>query len=68
MRTLACILFFAVAGCAAVKPWQRGRLAAPAMQPEPDPYARAAEQSLYEIIEGATFAGIGEAGAGCGCH
>jgi hypothetical protein len=57
-------------GCARVAPWQRGELANPAMQFEVDPYADVQEQSIREITEGATFggAGVGSAGAGCGCH
>jgi hypothetical protein len=56
--------------CAEVRPWQRERLASPAMQFEVDPYADGQEDSILEITEGGTFAGggPGSAGAGCGCH
>jgi hypothetical protein len=57
-------------GCVVVKPWQRERLASPAMQFEMGPYAEAQQGSVVEITEGGTFgsAGPGSAGAGCGCH
>lgn len=64
---LGCI---ALSGCAAVKPWQRERLASPAMQFEMAPIADGQRDSVLEITEGGTFvgAGPGSAGAGCGCH
>jgi hypothetical protein len=59
-------------GCVTVRPWERGRLASPAMQFQQDPFADEQEQSILEITEGATYAsagaGAGGAGAGCGCH
>jgi hypothetical protein len=57
-------------GCARVRPWQRGRLASPAMQFQMAPFADAQKDSVLEITEGSTFssAGPGSAGAGCGCH
>lgn len=58
------------AGCARVKPWQRGELASPAMQFQMSPLSHAQLDSVLEITEGSTFssAGPGSAGAGCGCH
>jgi hypothetical protein len=57
-------------GCARVRPWQRGRLASPAMQFQMAPFADSQQDSVLEITEGSTFpsAGPGSAGAGCGCH
>ncbi len=57
-------------GCARVRPWQRGRLASPAMQFQMAPLADSQRDSVLEITEGSTFpsAGPGSAGAGCGCH
>jgi uncharacterized protein DUF4266 len=68
MRKVFCLLMFA--GCAHVQPWERERLASPAMQFQVDPYADEQEQTILEITEGATFGGSGPAGAGagCGCH
>ena len=67
---LIVLLAAAAAGCAAVRPWERGRLAAPAMQFAIDGYADGQVDTIHEITEGATFAagGPGAAGAGCGCH
>ena len=58
------------AGCARVRPWQRGRLASPAMQFQMAPFSDGQRDSVLEITEGSTFpsAGPGSAGAGCGCH
>ena len=60
----------ALVGCAPVRPWQRERLASPAMQFQMSPFADAQRDSVLEITEGSTFssAGPGNAGAGCGCH
>jgi len=58
------------ASCTHVRPWQRERLAGPAMQYQMAPAAEAQTDSILEITEGNTFpsAGPGNAGAGCGCH
>lgn len=57
-------------GCARVRPWERERLASPAMQFQMEPFADGQRDSVLEITEGSTFssAGPGNAGAGCGCH
>ena len=67
---LALVAAVALAGCARVRPWERERLASPAMQFQMAPLADAQRDSVLEITEGATFssAGPGSAGAGCGCH
>jgi hypothetical protein len=58
------------AGCARVRPWERERLASPAMQFQMAPFAEGQRDSVLEITEGSTFSGAGPggAGAGCGCH
>jgi len=69
MRKWFFIWIVVAAGCAHVRPWERGRLASPAMQFEYDAYAGGEESSVLEITEGGTFAGNGPGGgAGCGCH
>jgi Domain of unknown function (DUF4266) len=73
MRTLTFVALIAAmalaAGCATVKPWERGRLAQPTMQFAVDPYAGEQESTIEEITEGASYSGQpGNAGAGCGCH
>jgi hypothetical protein len=54
-----------LAGCAAVKPYQRELLAQPGMSF--DPAATEAEQHMLESRE-ASFGGYGSTGGGCGCN
>ena len=67
---LVLLATFGLTGCARVRPWQRERLAGPAMQFQMAPFADGQRDSVLEITEGSTFssAGPGSAGAGCGCH
>lgn len=67
---LAALLLVGGSGCARVRPWQRERLASPAMQFQMNPWAEGQVGGVVEITEGNTFAGAGPggAGAGCGCH
>ena len=67
---LILVLLVAGAGCARVRPWERGRLASPAMRFQMEPGAEAQRDTVLEITEGGTFSssGPGSAGAGCGCH
>jgi hypothetical protein len=67
---IAIVCLLLGAGCARVKPWERDRLASPAMQFQMAPLANDQLDSVLEITEGSTFgsAGPGTAGAGCGCH
>jgi len=53
-------------GCATVQPWQRGRLADPAMTFDPDPAQTAFMTHWQEAREGAA-GGFGVQGGGCGC-
>jgi hypothetical protein len=68
-RVLLCALFFAVSGCGAVKPWERGALAHRTMDSKAgDRYC--SESFLghtYDVREGAS-GGTGKAGGGCGCN
>lgn len=71
--TLACVLALALpaaSGCSHVAPYERERLANPAMRFEMDSTSDAQRLSVHEITEGGTFpsAGPGNAGAGCGCN
>jgi hypothetical protein len=54
-------------GCAAVAPWERGRLAEPHMALEPDPAQRELRDHTYRSREAATSGPLGE-GGGCGCY
>jgi hypothetical protein len=59
-----------LAACATIKPpqpWEKGDLAKPAMQVDPDPLALKIEQHIYASKEGAT-GGYGVGGGGCGCN
>jgi hypothetical protein len=70
IKLVLCAGLALAAGCARVRPWERDRLASPAMQFQMAPIANEQLDSVLEITEGSTFsgAGPGNAGAGCGCH
>ena len=55
------------AGCTAVKPWQRGRMAKPCMALDPAPESTLVEQHVYQYREGSA-GGYGGLGGGCGCN
>lgn len=56
-----------VTGCATVKPWQRGMLADPVMQPDRNPMASALSDHVYFSREAAS-GGRTVGGGGCGCN
>ena len=56
-----------ISGCANVKPWERGSLALPGMQIDPDPLISGADDHIYFSRE-ATKGGRGFGGGGCGCN
>jgi hypothetical protein len=60
-------LAFAATGCAAVPPWDRGRLAKPCMRLDPEPESTLIEQHVYQYREGSA-GGYGGLGGGCGCN
>jgi hypothetical protein len=55
-----------VTGCATVQPWQRGRLADPAMEFDPDSGQTAYMTHWQEAREGSA-GGYGVQSGGCGC-
>ncbi len=70
LRVVAIAGVAAVAGCAAYappRPWEKGDLARPSMQLDPDPLESRAQQHVYTSKEGAS-GGIGVGGGGCGCN
>jgi Domain of unknown function (DUF4266) len=71
MRIVPPVLFVLVcAGCATLEPpkaWERGDLAKPSMQIEPDKLATKIDQHVYASKEAAT-GGYGVGGGGCGCN
>jgi len=69
-RLLAGAAVVAAAGCATIappKPWERGDLAKPAMQIDPDRLETKIQQHVYTSKEAAT-GGYGVGGGGCGCN
>ena len=69
-RAAAVLLAMALAGCATMsppQPWERGTLARPEMQFDPDPLDTKITQHIYTSKEAAT-GGYGAGGGGCGCN
>ena len=71
MMRLRCLLILAMlailAGCATVKPWERGTLARTDMQLQADPLQTGFEDHIYFSKE-ASSGGRGFGGGGCGCN
>lgn len=57
----------ALAACAPVQAWERGRLAQAHMALDADPLLSAMDEHIYSSKEAAS-GGIGPAGGGCGCN
>lgn len=57
----------ALAGCANVKPWERGYLAKPEMSFDSDTAEARNLQHIYSSKE-AAHGGYGVGGGGCGCN
>ena len=53
--------------CATVQPWERGTLARPEMQLDPNPLQTGLYEQVYDSKEAAS-GGTSAAGAGCGCN
>ena len=73
-RAARCLLLLvtvtALAGCATLdppKPWEKGQLARPDMQFDPDPLEARMNQHVYTSKEGSS-GGYGIGGGGCGCN
>jgi hypothetical protein len=74
LRGIARMLLLAaavgLAGCATMQPpqpWEKGTLARPEMQFDPDPLDTKITQHIYTSKEAAT-GGYGAGGGGCGCN
>ena len=71
VRLVAALLAGAVTlglgACAGVQPWERGTLARPEMQLDPNPLQSGLYEQVYDSKEAAS-GGAGTAGAGCGCN
>ena len=64
------LLAMTAAGCATMappQPWEKGTLARPEMQFDPDPLDTKITQHIYSSKEAAT-GGYGAGGGGCGCN
>ena len=69
-RMAPIVFAIAVAGCATMappQPWEKGNLARPEMQFDPDPLDTKITQHIYTSKEAAT-GGYGAGGGGCGCN
>ena len=60
-------LLLALCGCETVQPWERGTLAKPEMQWQPDAMEANLQSHIYYSKE-ASSGGTGAAGGGCGCN
>ena len=69
-RATLILIAIAVSGCATMappQPWEKGNLARPEMQFDPDPLDTKITQHIYTSKEAAT-GGYGAGGGGCGCN
>jgi hypothetical protein len=66
MRVIALLGLVGLAGCAEVRPWQRGELAARCMQLSPRPLHDASHAHFLVAREGTRPGGV-VGGGGCGC-
>jgi len=66
MAMLAC-LGGLLAGCATVRPWQRGRLASPCMAVDPPAASGLFQEHVRAVRTGDMHAGAA-GGGGCGCN
>ena len=67
-RFCACFaMALCLSACASVQPWERGTLARPEMQLDPNPLQTGLYEQVYDSKEAAS-GGTDTAGAGCGCN
>lgn len=68
-RATALALALGAAACSTVKPWERGTLAHPSMDPEAGDRIACEEfvHHVFDVREGTTDCS-GRAGGGCGCN
>ena len=68
MKQLLLVSFaLLLCGCETVQPWERGTLARPEMQWQPDPMEISLQAQINASKE-ASSGGQGAAGGGCGCN
>lgn len=56
-----------LSACSSVQPWERGALARPEMQLDPNSLQSGLYEQVYDSKE-ASSGGTNTAGAGCGCN
>ncbi len=66
-RLVYTVVLLCLAGCETVQPWERGNLAKPEMQWQPDPMEISLQAQINASKE-ASSGGEGAAGGGCGCN
>ena len=68
-QTLLCLAVVTILlnACTSVQPWERGRLARPEMQLDPNVLQTGLYEQVYDSKE-ASSGGTKTAGAGCGCN
>ena len=66
-RVVSIVLALGIAGCATVHPWQRERLAQPALAEQTDPESDTFEAHVAGAREAALDPGAA-GGGGCGCN
>lgn len=66
-KSIPILLFVLMTGCAEVKPWKRGELAAEGAQLTPDALEAYAKEHTYFSKEAST-GGVAVGGGGCGCN
>ena len=67
LTALLAVAALSLGACASVQPWERGTLARPEMQLDPNPLQTGLYEQVYDSKEAAS-GGAGTAGAGCGCN
>jgi hypothetical protein len=67
VRIFLLLAVTSIAGCADIKPWEKGTLARPEMTFEGDALDAKFTEHIYSSKEGAS-GGAGVGGGGCGCN
>ena len=65
--TIGAAIVSCLCACTTLQPWERGTLARPEMQLDPNPLQTGLYEQVYDSKEAAS-GGAGAAGAGCGCN
>jgi len=65
-KILVLFVAFLISACAAVKPWEREKLADPIMEPQSQFAKQKLDDKFFSSREG-SMGGTGGIGGGCGC-